>query len=40
MRIVDLADEHLDSYVVCLEDWSDEMKEAGDRKRRWYDRAV
>ena len=40
MRIVDMADEHLDSYVVCLEDWSDEMKEAGDHKRRWYDRAV
>lgn len=39
MRIVDLTNEHLDSYVVCLEDWSDEMKEAGDHKRCWYDRA-
>lgn len=39
MRIVDLTDEHLDSYMVCLEDWSDEMKEAGDHKRCWYERA-
>jgi GNAT superfamily N-acetyltransferase len=39
VRIVDLAGEHLDSYVVCLEDWSDEMKEAGDHKRCWYERA-
>jgi len=38
-RIVDLTADHLDEYVVCLEDWSDEMKEAGDRKRRWIDRA-
>ena len=35
-RIVDLADQYEDSYLVCLEDWSDEMKEAGDHKARWY----
>jgi GNAT superfamily N-acetyltransferase len=39
MKIVDLADEHLDSYLICLEDWSDEIKEAGDHKRCWYERA-
>jgi GNAT superfamily N-acetyltransferase len=39
VRIVDLTDEHLDLYTVCLEDWSDEMKEAGGHKRRWYERA-
>ena len=39
MRIVDLTDEHLDSYMVCLEDWSDEIKEAGDHKRCWYEHA-
>ena len=39
MRIVDLTDEHLDLYMVCLENWSDEMKEAGDHKRCWYERA-
>ncbi len=39
MEIVDLTEETLDLYLLCLEDWSDEMKEAGDHKRRWYDRA-
>ena len=39
MRIVDLTDEHLELYLVCLEDWSDELKEAGDHKRCWYERA-
>ncbi len=39
MKIVDLTEEHLDLYLLCLEDWSDEMKEAGDHKRRWYERA-
>lgn len=36
MRIVDLSDRYEDSYLVCLEDWSDEMEEAGDHKARWY----
>lgn len=35
-----MTDRHLDSYLVCLEDWSDEMKEAGDRKAQWYRQAV
>ena len=29
MRIVDLAPQYEDSYLVCLEDWSTEMAEAG-----------
>lgn len=37
MRIVDLADEHVPLYCVCLEDWSEEMKESGTRKRDWYE---
>jgi GNAT superfamily N-acetyltransferase len=40
VRIVDLSDEHLDLYMVCLEDWSSEMKEAGDHKQCWYQRAI
>ena len=36
MRIVDVTPEHEDLYFVCLEDWSDEMTEAGDHKERWY----
>jgi GNAT superfamily N-acetyltransferase len=38
MRIVDLDEEHLPLYLVCLEDWSDEVKEAGNHKEVWYQR--
>ena len=36
MQIIDLPDEHKQLYFVCLEDWSEEMKEAGDHKEVWY----
>ncbi|MFC1862210.1 GNAT family N-acetyltransferase [Chloroflexota bacterium] len=36
MKIIDLADEYKKLYFVCLEDWSDEIKEAGDHKEVWY----
>lgn len=36
MRIVDLDEHYLSPYLVCLEDWSDEIKEAGHRKEMWY----
>jgi GNAT superfamily N-acetyltransferase len=35
MQIIDLTPEHEPLYFQCLEDWSDEMKEAGDHKERW-----
>ncbi len=35
MKIIDLTPEHEPLYCVCLEDWSAEMKEAGDHKRVW-----
>lgn len=38
MKIVDLADEHKQLYFVCLEDWSEEMPEAGNHKEVWYNR--
>ena len=37
MNIVDLSEELVPLYCVCLEDWSQEMKEAGTRKRDWYE---
>lgn len=37
MKIIDLADEYKECYLVCLEDWSPEMLEAGDHKRTWYE---
>ena len=36
--IIDLTKEYEPLYFVCLEDWSDEMKEAGDHKARWYNK--
>ena len=36
MKIVDLTEDLVPLYCVCLEDWSDEMKEAGTRKHDWY----
>ena len=36
MDIVELTAQHEDSYLMCLEDWSSEMQEAGDHKARWY----
>lgn len=38
MRIIDLTPERVDEYCLCLEEWSDEIREAGDHKRRWYER--
>jgi len=38
MKIIDLADKYEQLYFVCLEDWSDEMKEAGNRKEVWYNK--
>jgi GNAT superfamily N-acetyltransferase len=38
MKVIDLSPEHEEKYFCCLEGWSDEMKEAGDHKQRWYER--
>ena len=36
MKITDLSPENENLYFCCLEDWSDEMKESGELKQRWY----
>ncbi|OGD18856.1 MAG: hypothetical protein A2W03_04225 [Candidatus Aminicenantes bacterium RBG_16_63_16] len=38
MTIVPLTTEHEKAFCVCLEDWSEEMKEAGDHKARWLEK--
>ncbi len=38
MKIVDLYEELLPLYFLCLEDWSEELKEAGNHKEVWYHR--
>ncbi len=38
MRIVDLDETTKPLFCLCLEDWSDDAREAGDRRCRWVDR--
>ena len=38
MKIIDLTPEYRNTYFQCLEEWSDEIKEAGDHKACWYNK--
>lgn len=38
MKIVDISNETEPTYFCCLEEWSEDMKDAGDHKQRWYER--
>jgi GNAT superfamily N-acetyltransferase len=35
MNIIDLDDKHFDIFCCCLEDWSEEIKEAGPHRADW-----
>jgi len=39
MRVVDLSEDSKDLFCLCLEDWSDEAKEAGPKRREWLEYA-
>ena len=36
MNVIDLPNEHEKLYFQCLEEWSDEIREAGNHKEKWY----
>jgi len=38
MDILDLSEKYYSQYFCCLEDWSDEMKEAGNHKEVWFNK--
>src|SRR4030042_1972786 len=38
MQIIELTEANEKSYFMCLEDWSDEVKEAGTHKELWYNK--
>lgn len=38
MKIIDLTPEYEKLYFCCLEDWSEEILEAGSHKECWYNR--
>ena len=37
-EITDVDESNKQTFCVCLEDWSDEMKEAGSHKACWYEK--
>ena len=37
MQIIDMSEAHEADFFCCLEDWSDEAKEAGPRRGEWYE---
>ena len=37
-EINDLSPDYSETYFCCLEDWSDEIKEAGNHKACWFER--
>ncbi len=40
MQVIDLSPAYAHKYFLCLEDWSDEMKEAGNHKQLWYQKMI
>ena len=38
MNIIDLTEKYHQTYFLCLEDWSDEIKEAGNHKEVWFNK--
>jgi GNAT superfamily N-acetyltransferase len=38
MQIISLSQEYESLYCVCLEDWSDEIKEGSDHKAKWLEK--
>ncbi len=37
MKIIDITPETENQYFCCLEEWSEDMKDAGDGKQKWYE---
>jgi N-acetylglutamate synthase-like GNAT family acetyltransferase len=37
VKVIDLNDKVKSLFFVCLEDWSEDMKEAGNHKEKWFD---
>jgi len=38
MKIIDLTPENEALFFICLEDWSDDAKESGQKRSQWYAR--
>lgn len=40
MKVVDLTEDKKDLFCLCLEDWSEDAREAGPKRREWLDRSL
>ncbi len=40
MKIIDLNEEKKNLFCLCLEDWSDDAKEAGSTRHQWLGRVT
>jgi len=38
VKIIDLTEKHLPTFIACLKDWCDEQKQGGDHKAKWWRR--
>jgi hypothetical protein len=38
MKIIDISPENENHYFCCLEEWSEDIKEAGNYKQKWYEK--
>ena len=38
MKIVDVTEAQKELFCLCLEDWSDDAKASGPKRRQWFDR--
>lgn len=36
MQIIDLSPEYHRTFFICLEEWSDEMKDSGQQRENWF----
>ncbi len=37
MQIIDLTTEYEQDFFICLEEWSDDMKDSGIQRQHWYE---
>ena len=40
MRVIDVSEARKELFCLCLEDWSDDAKESGPKRRLWLDRGL
>ncbi len=39
MRVIELTDQYEEHFCVCLEEWKEESKDAGPKRKEWLEKA-